>query len=52
MMNEWIYLAMSVSMGVLVVSYAYFTVNKHIATVERHEHEREARKRQHLKPAQ
>lgn len=52
MMNEWIYLAMSAGMGLLVVSYAYFTVNRHIATVERHEREREERKRQHLKPAQ
>jgi hypothetical protein len=50
-MNEWIYLLMSVAMGAIVLVYGHFAVNKHIAAVERHEREREQRKRKHLKPA-
>jgi hypothetical protein len=48
-MDEWIYLALSVSMGAVVLIYGRFAVNKHIATVERHEREREERKRNYLK---
>jgi hypothetical protein len=41
-------------LGTLVVGYAYFAAKKFIATVERHERERQARKleRDHLKSAQ
>ncbi len=51
-MDEWIYLLMSVAMGAIVLIYSHFAVNRHIATVERHERERKERKRKQLKPAQ
>jgi hypothetical protein len=50
MTNELAYLITSVVLGTLVVGYAYFASQNLIATVERHEREREERKRQYLKP--
>ncbi|UXN60729.1 hypothetical protein [Phyllobacterium zundukense] len=48
-MDEWIYLVLSLAMGAVVLIYSRFAVNKHIATVERHEREREQRKRKYVK---
>ena len=50
MTNELAYLIISVVFCTIIVTYAYFASRKLIATVERHEREREERNRESLKP--
>jgi hypothetical protein len=52
MTNELAYLLTSVLLGTLLVGYAYFASHRLIATIERHDREREESARRHLKPAQ
>lgn len=51
MTNELAYLITSVVLGTVVVGYAIFASRKLIATVERHEREREERNSELLKAA-
>jgi hypothetical protein len=48
--NELAYLLTSVVLGTLVVGYGYFASHRLIATVERHDREREESGRRHFKP--
>lgn len=50
MTDELAYLIFSVVFGAIIVTYAFFASRKLIATVERHEREREERNREFLKP--